>query len=242
MTAFAYVMMAVYPIGIPVIYTYWLFFRYGKELRLLRSLESEIGALKDELRASTSLSSARMRIRGAKSVWSSSELTKAQGANSSPIGYTKPLPEAVKKRVKMLQHEKEQLLGGLPDYVQKLVLGYGELVLGYWPAGNMNLHLPCPPTSPSAPVRVYQSFARTTSSSSSVGVSLRSSAFQFSFRLRAPCRSYYLGSWSASSPLERTCSIVRTWTIPTTISLSSAKCRSSLLFSLPLRSSMTRQQ
>ena len=126
MTAFAYVMMAVYPIGIPVIYTYWLFFRYGKELRLLRSLESEIGALKDELRASTSLSSARMRIRGAKSVWSSSELTKAQGANSSPIGYTKPLPEAVKRRVKMLQHEKEQLLGGLPDYVQKLVLGYGE--------------------------------------------------------------------------------------------------------------------
>ena len=102
MTAFAYVMMAVYPIGIPAIYTYWLFFRYGKELRLLRSLESEIEALKDELRASTSLSSARMRIRGAKSVWSSSELTKAQGANSSPIGFTQPLPEAVKKRIKML--------------------------------------------------------------------------------------------------------------------------------------------
>ena len=77
-SGYAIAMMAIYPFGTPLMYAYLLFVRYGRELRLLRSLELERVALLEEIRASSALAEARVGLKGRKSIWSAAILAEAQ--------------------------------------------------------------------------------------------------------------------------------------------------------------------
>ena len=69
------------PFGIPLLYAYILFYMYGRELRLLRSLELERVALMQEMSAASELSLARAGVAASrKSVWSAAVLADARGS------------------------------------------------------------------------------------------------------------------------------------------------------------------
>ena len=114
---YAGVMVAVYPVGIPALYAYLLFFKHGKEMRLLKSIEMKRVALIDDARAAAELSAAREGLQ------TSSTTPDLQ---ESP-DFTEEHDETAisfQHQVAHLKSEEERLRAELPDYVQKLVLGY----------------------------------------------------------------------------------------------------------------------
>ena len=118
------------------------FYKYGAELRLLRSLELERVALLQELGTASRLNTAREAVRtGRQSVWSATVLAEAQrgsqrsllrnlrrGSSGRPdVHATLSAAVAAAKveaKVAQLQREEEALRAELPDVVQKLILGY----------------------------------------------------------------------------------------------------------------------
>ena len=105
MMVFAVLMIFVYPFGIPALYTY-LLHKHRKSLWLLRGFELERSALDDRLRASKMLSYALAHVPGAQ--WAS-----RVSADAS----------TVQDEISALEEKKAKVLQGLPDYVQKLILG-----------------------------------------------------------------------------------------------------------------------
>jgi len=123
---YACLMVLVYPIGIPAFYIYLLFWRHAKELMLLRALEMERAALHSELLASRDLSRARDNLRrGRKSqlIWTLADLRDARGSFRD-ASEMEMLSLAEQVQIEKLQQEELRLSKKLPDYVQKLILGY----------------------------------------------------------------------------------------------------------------------
>ena len=120
MTAYAYLMIIIYPLGIPTVYAYILFRKYGDELRLLRSIEVERKALHAEARAASDLASVRNKV---------AEDTESVLANACRVAAQavrrRPSPSKdVQARIDILEQEENELRKQLPDFVQKLILGY----------------------------------------------------------------------------------------------------------------------
>ena len=161
MMYYAAVMIFVYPVGIPCVYIYLLFFKHGKEMQLLKSLELERCALKDEQTAADNLRSAReihdkSKASSASSAvcaterrssvaasliaalplpqslhrWRSDPGLKVTQSYRSPFGASRQTlavnqaAESLRKQMDGLQREEDAVREGLPDYVQKLILGY----------------------------------------------------------------------------------------------------------------------
>ena len=127
MIVYAWVMVFVYPFGIPALYAYLLFVKHGKEMKLLQSLEVERNALIDEQSAASVLNSARQNLRKAKtsSVWSDADLAGARGSFDLPSpGKRSSDYTAAELKIARLEREEDTLKRKLPDYVQKLILGY----------------------------------------------------------------------------------------------------------------------
>jgi len=81
--AYAWLMMLIYPLGVPLLYVYLLFFRYGKELRLLRSLELKRVALLEEVKAANELVAAHTDLQtGRAGIWSATILADARHGGS----------------------------------------------------------------------------------------------------------------------------------------------------------------
>ena len=84
---YAWVMMIVYPLGVPLLYAYLLFYKYGREMRLLRSLELKRAAVLEETKAATELATAHQDMKdglasGRSGLWSAATLGEAQGGGS----------------------------------------------------------------------------------------------------------------------------------------------------------------
>merc|ERR1711865_926847 len=106
MMAYAGVMIAVYPIGIPATYAYLLFVKHSKELQLLCSLELKRVALREEALAANRLSIARTRVKDAKhSIWTTADLADARGSRrrlSVDVTEVDRLPSDVKHEIDKL--------------------------------------------------------------------------------------------------------------------------------------------
>ena len=147
MMGYAGLMIVLYPVGIPALYAYLLYWRYGKEVKLLQSLEIERLALRDTLQATKKLASAREGVSNKRDtaqdsgcwrsfrhpalVWTADELSEARGAHGDAASASHETSvrstatqEDTDVQIVRLQHEQEKLLAKLPNYVQKLVLGY----------------------------------------------------------------------------------------------------------------------
>ena len=123
---------------------------YGRELRLLRSLELERVNLMQGVSIANELSCARGGVaKGRKSIWSAAVLAEARGSQRSLIRQQSSLRQLNTQRstqrdlhaardaaallaaakeseakVEKLLHEETELRDSLPDVVQKLILGY----------------------------------------------------------------------------------------------------------------------
>ena len=159
MQLFAIVMVFVYPLGIPALYAWLLFYKHGTEMQLLKSLEVECQALKDEQCAASELAAARDGARKGKRLptWATPSGTSARSSfsvsrlSSSAMQTLKrwksepnlPIPRGsrasqaarrnsavrlaaapIKAQIEKLEQECDALRTTLPDYVQKLILGY----------------------------------------------------------------------------------------------------------------------
>jgi hypothetical protein len=123
MMIYSYVMILVYPIGIPALYAYLLFIKHGHELRLLRGLEMKRVALQDDADAATELEAARGVVSASKkSIWS--RQSRQSVWRSSRASRVHMQDAAVQTKIDRLQKEEDKLRKKLPDYVQKLILGY----------------------------------------------------------------------------------------------------------------------
>ena len=119
---YAVVMVFVFPIGVPAMYTYLLFFKHRKELQLLRSLElKRIGLMNDSTNTNM-LSTARTRQ--TRPTDAKSHLRNLLSRNSTSTRDLVELPQDVQAAVDELQAEESRLRSELPDYMQKLILGY----------------------------------------------------------------------------------------------------------------------
>ena len=107
---YAAAMILVYPFGIPAMYSYLLFFRHHKELRALQSLEMKRVKILEDNRAARALASAMATLEG-----------RSSGANATA---DQDMPEEVQTQIDKLQAQEDELRENLPDYVQKLILGY----------------------------------------------------------------------------------------------------------------------
>jgi hypothetical protein len=113
MQYYAGLMILVYPIGVPALYAYLLFYRHRTELLLLRAIElKRFGIQTDEMN-SVALSSARVRIVIAPP-------GRGTGSGRSEAGRR----AEARSQVQLLEAEEERRHAALPDYVQKLILGY----------------------------------------------------------------------------------------------------------------------
>ena len=137
---YAALMVIVYPLGVPALYAYLLFYRHGTELQLLRSLELKRAAIETHDECTTGLSSARKEadstIKSVRKAWAlvgyfsrkgvrekhgSGRLSKGSGSISMLDSEAR---FALAKEVESLAAEEEKRRTALPDYVQKLILGY----------------------------------------------------------------------------------------------------------------------
>ena len=97
--------------------------KHRHELGLLRSIEMECAALREEMRSAKELSSAIVRVDSHKGSysWSEADLANAQGKltnrKADPVS-------AIKAKIDEMEEEGARMRSKLPDYVQKLILGY----------------------------------------------------------------------------------------------------------------------
>jgi len=148
MMVYAALMIFVYPIGVPALYAYLLFYLHGSELRLLRQLELKRVGLHRDKENTAELASARASIHASARTVVKAVLTKSNSrltpqdlrrrhshGNSSGIAeeteerQLQEMQEAEKQdemhRLEVeLQNEEDRLRAKLPDYVKKLILGY----------------------------------------------------------------------------------------------------------------------
>ena len=141
MMYYAALMVFVYPLGIPCLYTYLLFFKHGAEVQLLKSLELERCALKDEQIAASNLrlardihgkpqASWRGGRRRSESNWKSRakneilQSCRSLFSTSQRTVVVNQADESLKMQMCALQCEEDAVREELPDYVQKLILGY----------------------------------------------------------------------------------------------------------------------
>ena len=127
MEAYAYIMMLVYPVGVPALYAYLLFYHSGIELQLLRELQRRRVAAHAELDTTHKLASARAddaKFRSGQmtkkcTLCQSLGLTNAHTARRASnknrrSTHGKTELELV-KRMKELEEEEETLRSQLPD-------------------------------------------------------------------------------------------------------------------------------
>ena len=112
MMGFAGAMIFLYPIGVPALYAYLLFYRYRNELQLLRSIELKRVAIETDEATTFALSSAR----------ANSAATDSQQGDISRV--VRPSRSECALEVQRLTAEEERLRDELPDFMQKLILGY----------------------------------------------------------------------------------------------------------------------
>jgi hypothetical protein len=136
MMVYAGLMVFIYPIGVPALYAYLLLYQHRAELRLLHWLElKRAGLLKDNVNT-TELHDAYQAIDGNISATESlkKELTARKARRRSSIHAQKMMSQSYKKTGPRFRHaveiaklklQEEKLRQTLPDYVQKLILGYG---------------------------------------------------------------------------------------------------------------------
>ena len=148
MMVYAALMIFVYPIGVPALYAYLLFYLHGSELRLLRQLELQRVGLLRVKENTAELASARASSHASARTVVKAMLTKSNSrltpqdlsrrhshGNSSGIAkeieerQLQEMQEAEKQdemhRLEVeLQKEEDRLRAKLPDYVKKLILGY----------------------------------------------------------------------------------------------------------------------
>ena len=138
MMAYACLMILIYPIGVPVLYLYLLFYRYGPELQLLRRVELRKVALQNDLVSATELQSSRNEAKSRRrSIRKAFSLAIAHSSSDSnrdiQISFSRHTAATssgaidklkLKAQIQKLKAEELTLRTALPDYVQKLILGY----------------------------------------------------------------------------------------------------------------------
>ena len=124
MTVYAGVMVVIYPFGIPAMYAYLLFYKHGDALRLLRRLEIERMVQKEAADATVELSAARARVRVHASPAAAAAPPAACGGGLPDTDAAAKHPTEIVDKMERLQKEEDAQRARLPDYVQKLILGY----------------------------------------------------------------------------------------------------------------------
>ena len=144
MMAYAGLMVLVYPLGVPALYAYLLFYRHGAELRVLKSLEKEQvienerikaaqdsrAALKVEalqkrsvseaLRRATTITTERVTARSSRRTSRRAPQVLESGGDLIELQNT----AEAEAKIKSLKAKEEKRRAKLPDYVQKLIMGY----------------------------------------------------------------------------------------------------------------------
>jgi len=145
MIAYAALMAFIYPIGVPLMYAYLLFYEHGTELKLLERIELRQAALREDIASAATLEKARdaeaTKTERAKmhDAWERATSRASRGSarrRSSAVPEGELLQMAVSNakeeedtklmlnKLMELKEEEERLHAALPDYVQKLILGY----------------------------------------------------------------------------------------------------------------------
>jgi len=126
----AVLMVPVFPIGIPALYAYLLFHLHGTDMQLLRRLELKRVAILTNLEATSTLNSADKEFKEEKGGAERSvakafarTASRSRRPSSRPSGRGSGELAAIAE-VLQLKKREEALRAGLPDYVQKLILGY----------------------------------------------------------------------------------------------------------------------
>lgn len=119
MMIFAGAMIFLYPVGVPTFYAYLLFYHYRDELQLLRSIELKRAAIEADDATTFALSSARAKCGTAQLT-----PTAADSEHGSMSRLVRPSRAECALEVQRLEAEEERLRDELPDFVQKLILGY----------------------------------------------------------------------------------------------------------------------
>jgi len=135
----------VYPLGVPALYAFILFNRHGGQLQLLRSLELRQVALEADRSAAEELKAVRQKnsmslldavqlaakggqanVSGAKDLWEARRRSseRRSSAHSSGDMDDDMRLDQIADEITKLHAEEEKLRAQLPDYVQKLILGY----------------------------------------------------------------------------------------------------------------------
>jgi hypothetical protein len=123
---YAIMMIIVYPIGVPAMYTYLLFVKHREELQVLRSIElKRVGLISDSINTNKlSAARAQLGVETSRLRTLFSQLRNLPSRNSTSTRDPVELPHDVQAAVNELQAEESRLRSELPDYMQKLILGY----------------------------------------------------------------------------------------------------------------------
>ena len=143
MMIYAGFMVLVYPIGVPALYAFILFNLHGGQLQLLRSLELRQVALEADRSAAEELKAVRRKQRmslldavqlaarggqanvsGAKDLWEARRRSSLGRRTSSGDADEDQRLAQITDEIAKLHREEQKLRSQLPDYVQKLILGY----------------------------------------------------------------------------------------------------------------------
>ena len=114
MQAYSGIMIMIYPIGVPLVYLYLLYVRFGPTLRLMRENEELRVLLRSE-----AVSGIMLERRTA---------AHTRGVALTIEGQQPPtdaeLPKEVTSKIASLEAEIKELHTSLPDYIKKLISGY----------------------------------------------------------------------------------------------------------------------
>ena len=113
---YAYVMILVYPIGVPLTYAYILYVRFGSQMRMMRT----VATLRSKLRV---VALQKLLLERHKSA----QDARANGNNAVPavkLPTEEEIPGDVRNEIRRLEQQQERVHRSLPDFVKKLVEGY----------------------------------------------------------------------------------------------------------------------
>ena len=133
-TVIAWVMFAIYPFGVPLLYLYLLFWKHGVQISLLRANTDRHGKLRLESLAAIMHERLKARSANHEAALASFDARGKKGRRPAMPLVELPtdaeLPEEVQAQLLALEEEHEAIFETLPDYAKKLLSSYVNTV--FW--------------------------------------------------------------------------------------------------------------
>ena len=117
MQIYAYVMMLVYPIGVPLTYAYILYGRFGSRMRMMQTIATRRSNIRMEALQKL-LQNRRQRYEDAAKSGTQTAMPAVKFPKDNEI------PRETSNEIKKLEQQQERIYHSLPPFVKKLVGGY----------------------------------------------------------------------------------------------------------------------